>query len=75
MISNPLVWDLSEVVLMHLLMTKTRTCCFGIRMKLCQDVIVSSVVIDKNSVAQLMMNPAGGLSVRTCGEARMARGL
>lgn len=38
-----------------------------------QDVIVSSVV-DKNSVAQLLRCPAGGLSIRTHGEAAVARG-
>lgn len=34
----------------------------------------TSVVIDKHSIAPLMMGTAGGLSIRTCGEATMARG-
>lgn len=41
---------------------------------MCEDVIISSVVVDKNSIALLLRGPTCGLLIRTYGETTMARG-
>lgn len=75
MISNPLVYDLSEAVLIYLFMTKGGKCCFDIRMKSvmpgCHH--STSAVVDKHSAVQLLRGPARGLLIRTCEEKTMAR--
>lgn len=62
-VSNLFVYGISEVVLIHLFMTKTKKSCFDISVK---PVVPgchppTSVVVGKRSAAQLVRNPAGGL--------------
>lgn len=69
MILNSLVQNLSIVVSNHLFITKREKRSL---MPRCHH--SASVVLDKNSTAQLLRDPVGGLSRRTCGEATRTRG-
>lgn len=71
-ISNPLVYDLTEVVSIHMLMTKTKSC-FDIKMKLHQDVIISSALTHKNSIVHLLRGPHCGLITKIYEEATVTR--
>lgn len=85
MISDPLVWDLSEVVLIHLFMTATKTdtkSFFRSKVALIQEWSESCLyVIIPHLLSLIGSQPPShggggrtrGLSVRTCEEETMAR--
>lgn len=76
MISNSLAYDFNKVVLIHVFVTRQIKAVFRscLDRRMCQDAIISSVVADYHSVAQLLRVPTGGLWIRTWREATMARG-
>lgn len=74
MISKPLVYNLHELVLNHSF-TTVKKCCSEYKNEVMLGYHHStSAVIDKKSAGWLLMGPAGGLWIRTLGEATMVRG-
>lgn len=72
---NSLANDFNKVALIHVFMTRQIKAVFRncLNRRMCQDAIISSVVADYHSIAQLLRVPTGGLWIRTGREVTMAR--